>query len=416
MTTNSHLNTNRQRLKTVYIPYMCDHVYVLGAALEAHHIPTEVLPPPNNETLAIGLDLCKGRECLPCFTTTGDIIRLAHQPDFDPAQAALLMPTSAGPCRFGLYKALQRDILDRQGLAELEIISPDAANSYQGFGENPTKLRILGWQGIVAVDLLQKLLYEYRPYETNPGQADGVYQLCLDRIVAAIRTDDGKQLVEAMKWIAAQFEALSVDRSEPRPLIGLVGENYIRLNAYSNQDIIRQVEAAGGEVVVATMMEWLYFTNWYFKAFSQHNGNYLDFLTISLTDMYQQRLEHKLTKYVEHLFKNPHEAPLTQLIEDIRVYYDPFLATEAVLSLGRAIDFVRNGLCGIINVMPFSCMAGIITAGMAPRLRTDLDNIPWLDIIYDAQEGTNINTRLEAFMYQVKQFQRRLKKKHSIEE
>ena len=56
-------------------------------------------------------------------------------------------------------------------------------------------------------------------------------------------------------------------------------------------------------------------------------------------------------------------------------------------------------------------MPGIITAGMAPRLRSDLDNIPWLDVIYDAQEGTNINTRLEAFMYQVKQFQRRMEER-----
>ena len=118
---------------------MCDHVYVLAAALEAHHLPSEVLPPPNNETLAIGLDLCKGRECLPCFTCTGDIIYRSRQPDFDPAQSVLLMPTTSGPCRFGQYSALQRDILDREGLAEMEIISPSAENSYQGFGDNPTK-------------------------------------------------------------------------------------------------------------------------------------------------------------------------------------------------------------------------------------------------------------------------------------
>lgn len=401
------IHHNHRQSKTVYLPYMCDHCYTVGAALQAYNIPVEVLPPPDDETLAIGLDLCKGRECLPCFTTTGDIIRRARQPDFDPAQAALLMPTTAGPCRFGQYNTFQQDILEQQGLAEMEILSPSASNSYQGFGNNPTKLRALMWQGVVVVDLLQKLRHEYRPYEVNPGQTDEIYRQCLDRAVVATENGGGKQLAKAMKWTARQFEALPVDRSDPRPLIGMVGEIYLRFNTYSNQNIIRQVEAAGGEVMVASMMEWVYFTNWYVKAFARHIGEHMEFLTMSLVDMYQQRQEHKLVKPVEHLLKHPHETPLTQIIDNLQPYYDPFLATEAVLSIGKTIDFARNGLCGILNIMPFSCMPGIITAGMAPRLRADLDNIPWLDIIYDAQEGTNINTRLEAFMYQAVQFQRR---------
>jgi len=133
------------------------------------------------------------------------------------------------------------------------------------------------------------------------------------------------------------------------------------------------------------------------------------------TDIYQRHLEHKLVNLVAHLFKFPQDSPIEQLIVNIRPYYEPYLATEAVLSMGKAIEFAKSGLSGILNIMPFSCMPGIITAGMAPRLRSDLDNIPWLDVIYDAQEGTNINTRLEAFMYQVKQFQRRTEKRQSIE-
>ena len=70
----------------------------------------------------------------------------------------------------------------------------------------------------------------------------------------------------------------------------------------------------------------------------------------------------------------------------------------------RSSRRTRLGLSGIVNVMPFSCMAGIITAGMAPRIRADLGGVPWLDVIYDAQGGTNVNTRLEAFMYQATQY------------
>ncbi len=402
MTTNGH-----SRPKTMYIPDMCDHAYILGAALRAQGLPIEILPPSDDDSLAIGLDLCKGRECLPCVITTGDIIRRARQPDFDPARSVLLMATTMGPCRFGQYEALQRDILDEKGLSDLEIISPNASNSYQEFGDNPVKLRQLVWQGVVAVDLLQKLRHEYRPYEVNPGQTDQLYADCLSLVVEAVEAGGGKELVKSMEWTAEQFENLPVDRSEPRPVIGLVGEIYLRFNTYGNQDIIRKVEAAGGQVILASMMEWFYYINWSFKNYTRHFGHYLAYFQITLVDFYQQYMESKLVKRVEHLLQYPHETPVANITQKIKPYYEPFLATEAVLSMGKAIDFAEHSLSGILHIMPFSCMPGIITAGMAPRIRADLDNIPWLDIIYDAQGGTNINTRLEAFMYQATQYKRR---------
>jgi predicted nucleotide-binding protein (sugar kinase/HSP70/actin superfamily) len=401
------MNETNEMKKQVYIPYMCDHVYILGAALETQNIPVEILPPPDDETMAIGLDLCKGKECSPCFTSTGDIIRRARQPGFDPARAAVLMPGATGSCRFGQYNILQRNILEEQGLGAIEILSPSAENSYRGFGDNPTKLRQLVWQGIVAVDLLTRLLHEYRPYERNPGQTDMVYQQCLGHLVAAMRAGAGKKLVEAMHWVAGRFEQLPVDRRHRRPLIGVIGEIYVRLNPYSNQQIIRQIEAAGGEAMLTSMMEWLYYTNWVVKTTSRSLGQYFDFVEVFLVDKYQSYQEHKLMKPVAHLLTTPHESPIPQLMAHLEPYYSPLLDTEAVMSIGRAIDYAKQGVSGIINVMPFSCMPGIITAGLAGRIRADLDNVPWLDLSYDAQASTNINTRLEAFMYQATQFHRR---------
>src|SRR3712207_4965017 len=125
-------NASRTQLRTIFIPYMCDHAHVLAAAMRAYDMPAVVLPPPDDTTLAEGLARARGRECMPCFTVIGDVLRHARAPDFDPARATLFLTTTAGPCRFGQYRALIRDILDQHGLAELDILSPSAANSYQG--------------------------------------------------------------------------------------------------------------------------------------------------------------------------------------------------------------------------------------------------------------------------------------------
>jgi predicted nucleotide-binding protein (sugar kinase/HSP70/actin superfamily) len=396
--------------KTIYVPYMCDHGYMLAAAMEADGLRVEALPPPDDESLSVGLELCRGRECLPCLAITGDIIRRSRQPGFDPARVAILIPTTGGLCRLGQYWKLQQQILKDQGLGEVEFLLPSTSNGYQGLGRHPQALRFQMWQGLVAVDLLFKLLHQYRPYERYPGQADRAYAECLQDLLAVTRAGGGKRLVAAMQRVAGRFEALEVDRREQRPLIGLVGEIYVRLNNFGNQQIIRKLEANGGEVVSASLMEWIYFANWLRTGRSRKMNQYRDLVSLLLEDLYERHEERRIGKPVAHLLRDPRESPVAELMGYLAPHYEPLMGMEgeAALSLGKAVEFAHLGLCGIVNVMPFSCMPGIIVAGLAPRFRADLQNIPWLDISYDAQGGTNIQTRLEAFTFQARQYQRQM--------
>jgi hypothetical protein len=56
---------------------------------------------------------------------------------------------------------------------------------------------------------------------------------------------------------------------------------------------------------------------------------------------------------------------------------------EAALSVGKAVDYAKRGVAGIINVMPFSCMPGTIAGALLKRMREDHDNIPLLSISYE---------------------------------
>jgi predicted nucleotide-binding protein (sugar kinase/HSP70/actin superfamily) len=396
--------------KKTYIPHMCDHALALEAALHALGAPAETLPPPDEETLALGRELCLGRECLPLFVATGDILRRARQPGFDPARSTFFMPTTCGPCRFGQYRTMQRLLLDEAGLHDLEIVSPNADNGYQGLGEKPTRFRRLAWQGIVGVDLLRKLRHEHRPYERHEGDTDRAYQASLRSFLEAIEQGGGKRAVRALSQAGERFAALDVDHSQPRPWIGIVGEIYIRANAFTNQDIARQVERMGGQVWVAPMLEWFYFTVWGAQTRARRAGRIGDWLKAILSESVQRFDEARLVRPLQHMLACPHEPPVAGLMANARPYYEPLLGTEAALSVGKAIDFARHGLCGVINLLPFSCMPGIVVTGLAEAIRADHAHIPWLDVIYDAQGGTNLQTRLEAFMFQARQFQRALKR------
>jgi len=392
-------------VRKTYIPYMCDHVLALEAAMEALGVPAETLPLPDEETLAMGRELCTGRECLPLFVSIGDILRRARRPDFDASRATYFMPTTCGPCRFGQYRTAVRQLLDEAGLHEVKIVSPNHANGYQGMSDQPQRFRRLAWQGIVCIDLLLKLRYEYRPIERHAGEADRAYWACLDKVVAAMHNGGGRHAVRAMAWAGEQFAALEVDRGQRRPWIGIVGEIYLRANTFTNQDLARQVEQLGGRVWVAPMLEWFYFSVWTAQAHARRAGRRGAWLKSRLVQGVQRYDEERLLRPLRDQVTFAHESPIGELMDNARPYYEPLLGTEAPLSVGKAVDFARQGLSGVINILPFSCMPGLVVTGLAEAIRADHAHLPWLDVTYDAQGGTNLQTRLEAFMFQARQFQ-----------
>ncbi len=396
--------------KTVYIPYMCDHALALGATLRALGTPAEVLPPPDMETLTLGRTRSLGRECLPMFLTIGDILRRAQAADFIPAQSVYFMPTTAGPCRFGQYRTMIRLHLDAVGLHEVEIVSPNAENGYQGVGSDPLRFRLLAWQGMVAVDLLNKLAYQYRPDEVQPGAVDALHRAALERLAQAIEAGGGRRTVEVMRWAARSFAALPIHH-RPRPWIGIVGEIYLRANPFANQNIVRQVEALGGRVWVAPMSEWFYFTIWGTARRARARRQWGAWLKAQLIEWGQQAVEAAVLRPLAPMLVYPHEPAMRRLMREVERYYCPSLGTEAALSVGKGLDFACQGTSGVLNLLPFACMPGTIVTGLAPALCADHDHLPWLDIIYDAQGETNLQTRLEAFMYQAWRYMERAKER-----
>jgi hypothetical protein len=52
-----------------------------------------------------------------------------------------------------------------------------------------------------------------------------------------------------------------LQQRDGRPIIGLVGEIYVRSNRFSNLNVIGEVERMGGEVWMAPVYEWFLYRN-----------------------------------------------------------------------------------------------------------------------------------------------------------
>ncbi|MFQ6673038.1 MAG: acyl-CoA dehydratase activase-related protein, partial [Candidatus Tectimicrobiota bacterium] len=185
---NGHRRLDGYCRRTLYIPNMTDHTHVMAAAFRACGIHAVVLPEPDREALELGKRFTSGRECLPFAITTGEMIKKAMEPDFDPDRSAFLMPGSDGPCRFGQYVPLQQRFLERIGCPDVPIVGPEAKDSYGVFEgvELDARFQRLIWKGVVAVDLLEKLARETRPYETLPGATDAAFAEGLQALVEEV--------------------------------------------------------------------------------------------------------------------------------------------------------------------------------------------------------------------------------------
>jgi predicted CoA-substrate-specific enzyme activase len=398
------------RSRKIYIPYMCDHSFAVAAAFQACGVDADVFPESDEETLFWGRKFTSGKECYPCILTTGDMVKLVKNPDFDHERAAFFMPSGNGPCRFGQYHRFHRLVLDDLGFQHVPIYSPNQDETlYSELGIMSSQFSRLGWQGIVAVDLLTKKLLETRPYEKEKGRTDQIYQESLNRICEAIR--GGGDLEGVLEESAREFSRIEVNGIGTKPLIGIVGEIFVRLNRFANENVIRKIEQFGGEAWLAPLTEWILYVNTIAKGRSLRKKSFSNLLKVFLTDYYQKKDEHRLEKIFKGQLRNFGEPKTKALFKKAKPYLDASFEGEAILSIGKTIDFTKRGASGVVNIMPFTCMPGTIVSSLLKRYREENGNIPILNMAYDGQEQTNTLTRLEAFMYQAKEYRNKKDKR-----
>ena len=386
--------------RVIYLPKMSDHAYVLAAAFQACGVDSEVLPESDTDVITLGREYTSGKECYPCTVTTGDMVKKTKSPDFDPEKTAFFMPSGTGPCRFGQYNVFNRLVLDELGYGDVPVYSPNQDSKfYKELGMVGNDFIRLAWQGILAVEFLIKSLHEKRPYEINKGETDELYRNYLRKIAEAIKgRKNGLPFI--LKDIRRNFENIPIHRDLRKPLIGIIVEIIVRFNEFSNENIVRKVEALGGEVWLAPFEEWIYYVNYMALDKAITKKDYSDILNVLLTRFLQKRIEKKQAKPFEGFLKTLHEPSTREILRNASPYLHPSFEGEAILSMGKAVDLAKHGVSGIVNTIPFTCMPGNVVTALMKSFSEDYPDIACLHMVYDGNEQAGSETKLEAFMAQ----------------
>jgi predicted CoA-substrate-specific enzyme activase len=390
--------------RVLYFPYMNDNAYAIAAAARSCGIQSEVLPMQNEEDLELGRKYTSSRECFPMICTTGNFLKKLTEPGVDPAKVSFFMPDHNGPCRFGHYNHLQRVIFDRLGFEKAEILTPTNDSSYADVaGENAVKFRLNAWKGFVSVDFLRKLYQETVPYELNLGETKKVYQRSLDKIVKCIETGC-KGLHDVLVEITKNFMNIPIDRMHRKPVVAIIGEIFMRDNAFCNGNIVRRLEGLGLETLMAPFSEWLTYSTYRYTRDSIWKRDPKGYIKSKIQAFGQNYTHNSLLKHIHDKVDHIKDVPLSDMLNLCNTYVHKDYDGDPPIAVGTAMYLADKGISGIAAILPFTCMPGTLVASVSDSFRKDHDNIPWINIAYDGQDSVSIETRLQAFAYQVKEF------------
>jgi predicted nucleotide-binding protein (sugar kinase/HSP70/actin superfamily) len=336
--------------------------------------------------------------------TTGSFLKKLREPGVDPAKVSFFMPDHNGPCRFGQYNRFQRVLFDRLGYDKTEIIAPSNDSSYEDISAgHGTKFRFNAWKGFVAVDMLRKLKQERKPYELIPGNTDEVYKKALADLVTCMENGGG-DLTDTLASIARSFTEIPLSNGYRKPVIAVVGEIFMRDNAFCNGRIVERLERFGAETWIAPFAEWLSYSTIRYTRDSKWKGDFKGIIKSKIQEYSQEASYRKIAKQFHGLFDKDKEVEVKDMLNACDPYVHRHYDGDPALNLGTSAILADKGISGITNILPFTCMPGTLVASVSDQLRKDKKGIPYVSIAYDGQEDASIELRLQAFMHQAYQY------------
>ncbi len=418
--------------KTCLIPQMNRiGVHLIAATFKGFGIHAKVMD--TYKGLDLGMEYTSGKECYPCQITTGDILYFMEKEkerlgeDFNPENYVYFMPEADGPCRFGMYNKYQRIVLD--SFPQLDRVKIGALTTKDGYSldgiieeERVRDLRKTAYFSVVVADILDRLLWRIRPYEKEPGMTDGFIDRSMKAMEDAFETHgpskDFDKILDKLEEIVQEGKAIIDPDIPPKPLIGIVGEIYLRTHVQANQDVIRVLERYGAEVVNASIAEWVNYTT-YDRLREARIGFMMDLkqlrpgrlkehlkeiISFGGELLYQELRQKQVYKRVRSLIDLAEDHKVAHL-ENILKEDDLFsfdAGTEACLSISGIIEYARAGYNGVVNIYPFTCMPSTTTSAIVKPLMNKLGT-PYLDTPYDSSFQPGREAAIRTFMYQAHQ-------------
>lgn len=388
----------------ILVPQMSPlHFQLLDPVLNSEGYDFEMLPAPTREDVEIGLKYINNDACYPAIIVVGQLMSALLSGKYDVDKTAVIISQTGGGCRATNYIGYLRKALFDAGMEQVPILSLNASDMERQPGFKLTKSflhRMI--QAVVYGDALMQCVLATRPYEINPGSADALCDYWIKKLRERITKANIFQYSKYIKNIIDDFDNLPVDKSKPRPRVGVVGEIYVKFHPSANNNINELIEKEGGEVVTSGLLDFFL----YCAMDSTYRAKHLDGTWLSgfFGSLAREALELYRLPYAKAVAASKNFDPLqrmTKVAKEAAHFIDlGNQCGEGWFLTGDMIDLIEKGAKQVVCLQPFGCLPNHVSGkGMVKTLSEAYPDVRIAAIDYDpGSSAVNQANRLKLLL------------------
>jgi predicted CoA-substrate-specific enzyme activase len=344
-------------------------------------------------------------QCIPLNAVALEFIHYIEEHNLDPADTVLWMLNSKCSCNLGMLPYYIKSLLESYGKGM------DQAGVYAGelsHIEISPLVSIHAYFAYLFGGNIRKLSCQIRPYEIHKGETDRMVGQAVDLFTDAFLEGNKNSYLEAAKTVLDLFSRIEHVKT-PRPKVAIFGDLYVRDNRVMNQDLIRFIEEAGGEVITTPFSEYMKIVSAaHFKRMLKQ-GHFLELLTFKSLFSAMEFLENRYLKdFNTPLEKNNGSRNRVKYPEA-----DAILSAfnfrleqggeswENVLKIFHILEQYPD-VSLFVQTNPAFCCPSLITEAMSRDIER-LTGVPVVTLTYDGT-GTPVNDRLVPYLKYPKRF------------
>ncbi len=383
--------------KTILVPWFSDFYSPIIPSLgKLAGYKLENLPPSDKDSVEMGLEYANNEICYPATLVVGDIIKALKSNKYDLNKIAIGMTQTGGQCRATNYLALIKRAMVNEGFENVPVISVSAgniSNKQPGFRPNWVKLIKPAFLSLLFADSLSAMYHSTAAREIEDGASENLKLLYIDKAKKMLEDGNSDQLLTLLNQAIGEFNSLPII-SEEIQTVALVGEIYVKYNAYGQFYIIDWLLENNIEVIVPPL------AGFFMQAFvnskvqvdeyiKEHSPvNYLKSVFELVANHYIDKFEKLMEtfKFYRPSHKISHSAKIAEKILNLNNQYG-----EGWLLPAEIASFAEQNINNIICIQPFGCIANhIVGKGMEMKIK---DLYPWVNMLFlDFDSGvTKVN-------------------------
>jgi len=320
-------------------------------------------------------------QCIPCNIVVKGYIDTIREQGLDPSKTLLWMGKSEIACHLGVYPYELQQML---GCCSDAMRQTGVYTGPISFTDFSTRTAVNTYFAFMFGGMLRRMTCKMRPYESVNGATDAAEAKALEILKAAFAERVTKE--DAVAEVVSLFEAIPV-RSEggTLPTVAIFGDLFVRDNPVVNQDLLRFIEAHGGEAVTtpytdyAKMVAPAYLRKWFTE------GRYLECLRSKTLMLWLARMERSYFKQFNRILKEPehsYQDPPARILAPYRMIAEQ--TGESMDNILKIYYLCRHHpeISLFVQTSPALCCPSLVTEAMAAEIETQTD-IPVVSVTYD---------------------------------